>query len=166
MGPGILPETTVGKHNPPCHLQMPTKALSCKKKAICEHGPEVPSCPVGQGSFKMDCFKVEKCSMVRRVQIWLSCWKSRTRVLRAKEEGDLPACYQHSVQKPASLMVWRCISAYLCSSWQAELSKSSRTRTTLVTVFSLCCHLVSASVAWWQKLRDSGGVSSHRPSGS
>ncbi len=22
MGPGILPETTVGKHNPPCHLQM------------------------------------------------------------------------------------------------------------------------------------------------
>ncbi len=30
------------------------------------------------------------------------------RVLRAKEEGDLPACYQHS----ASLMVWGCISAY------------------------------------------------------
>ncbi len=38
--------------------------LSCKKEAICEHGPEAPSCPVGQGSFKMDCFKVEKCSMV------------------------------------------------------------------------------------------------------
>ncbi len=76
-GPRILPETTVGKHNPPCHLQMPTKALSCKKEAICEHGPEVPSCPVGQHSFKMDCFKVEKCSMVRRIQIWHSCWKSR-----------------------------------------------------------------------------------------
>ncbi len=30
----------------------------------------------------------------------------------AKEEGDLPACYQRSVQKPASLMVWGCISAY------------------------------------------------------
>ncbi len=27
-------------------------------------------------------------------------------VLRAKEEGDLPACYQLSVQNPASLMVW------------------------------------------------------------
>ncbi len=27
-------------------------------------------------------------------------------VLRAKEEGDLPACYQRSVQKPTSLMVW------------------------------------------------------------
>ncbi len=35
-----------------------------QKEAICEHGPEVPSCPMGQGSFKMDCFKVEKCSMV------------------------------------------------------------------------------------------------------
>ncbi len=34
------------------------------------------------------------------------------RVLRAKEKGDLLACYQCSVQKPASLMVWRCISAY------------------------------------------------------
>ncbi len=28
------------------------------------------------------------------------------RVLRTKEEGDLPACHQRSVQKPASLMVW------------------------------------------------------------
>ncbi len=33
-------------------------------------------------------------------------------IMDAKEEGDLPACYQRSVQKPASLMVWGCISAY------------------------------------------------------
>ncbi len=112
MGPGILPETTVGKYNLPCDLQMPTKALSRKKEAICKHGPEAPSCPVGQGSFKMDCFKVEKCSIVRRVQIWHSCWKSQICVLRAKEEGDLPACYQRSVRKSASLMVCGCISAY------------------------------------------------------
>ncbi len=71
-------ETNVGKHNPPCHLQMPNKALSCKKEAMCEHGPEAPSCSVGQGSFKMYCFKVEKCSMVRRVQVWHSCCKSQT----------------------------------------------------------------------------------------
>ncbi len=38
------------------------------------------------------------------------------RVLRAKEEADLSACYQHSVQKPASLMVWGCISAYCMGS--------------------------------------------------
>ncbi len=30
-------------------------------------------------------------------------------VLWAKEKGDLPACYQRSVQKPESLMVWGCI---------------------------------------------------------
>ncbi len=44
------------------------------------------------------------------------------RVLRAKEEGDLPACYQRSVQKPASLMVWGCICAYgmaACMFWKA-----------------------------------------------
>ncbi len=34
------------------------------------------------------------------------------RVLRAKEEGDLPACHQRSAQKPAFLMVWGCISVY------------------------------------------------------
>ncbi len=33
------------------------RRLSCKKKVICEHGPEVPSCSVGQGSFKKDCFR-------------------------------------------------------------------------------------------------------------
>ncbi len=65
MGPGILPETTVCKHN----LHLPTKALSSKKEPIREHVPEAPSCPVGQGSFKIDCFKVEKCSMDKRVQI-------------------------------------------------------------------------------------------------
>ncbi len=34
------------------------------------------------------------------------------RVLWAKEERDLPACHQHSVQKPAFLLVWGYISAY------------------------------------------------------
>ncbi len=50
------------------------------------------------------------------VSKWKSVWSDESkfdilvgnygcRVLRAKEEGDLPACYQRSVQKPASLMV-------------------------------------------------------------
>ncbi len=37
----------------------------------------------------------------------------RRRVFRAEEEGDLPACYQCSVQKPAYLMIWGCIRAYV-----------------------------------------------------
>ncbi len=49
---------------------------------------------------------------------------------------------------------------------KAELLKSSRTQITLATVFSFYCHLASASVAWWQKLRDWGGASSPRPSGT
>ncbi len=36
------------------------------------------------------------------------------RVLQAKVEGDLPACYQYSVQKPASLMEWV---AYMHTVW-------------------------------------------------
>ncbi len=36
------------------------KALSCKTETKCEHGPEAASCPVSQGSFKFDCFKLEK----------------------------------------------------------------------------------------------------------
>ncbi len=58
----------------------------------------------------------------------MDCWKSvlwsdeskfdilvgnhGRRVLRAKEEADLPVCHQRSVQKPASPMVWGCICAY------------------------------------------------------
>ncbi len=44
--------------------------------------------------------------------------------------------------------------------------KSSRTQITLITVSSFYCHLASASGVWWQKLRDWGGASSLRPSGS
>ncbi len=46
---------------------MPTKALSCKKEALCEHGPEAPSC-LWARSFKRTVSKWEKCSMVRRVK--------------------------------------------------------------------------------------------------
>ncbi len=110
MGPGILPETTVSKHNLPCHRQMPTKTLSSKKEAICEHGSEAPLCPVGQGSFKMDCFKEKRKSAKSKFDIHVG--NHGRRVLRAKEEGDFPACHQHSVQKPAYLMAWGCMSAY------------------------------------------------------
>ncbi len=55
----------------------------------------------GQDSFKMDCFKVEKWS---ESKFDILVGNHGRRVLRAKEEGDLPACHQHSVQKPASLM--------------------------------------------------------------
>ncbi len=49
---------------------------------------------------------------------------------------------------------------------KAELIKSSRTQITPATVSSFYWHLASASGAWWQKMRDWGGASSPRPSGS
>ncbi len=66
----------------------------------------------------------DKAHLKRTVSKWKSVlWSDESKfdilvgnhgrcVLRTKEEGDLPACYQRSVQKPASLMVWVCISAY------------------------------------------------------
>ncbi len=89
MGPVILVTviTTVGTHTPPCHLQMPTKALSCKKEAICQHGPEAPSC---QGSFK----KWKSVQWSDEFKFDILVGNHERRVLRAKENGDLPACYQ------------------------------------------------------------------------
>ncbi len=49
---------------------------------------------------------------------------------------------------------------------KAGLLKSSKTQFTPVTIFSVYYHLASTSGAWWQKLRDWGGASSLRPSGS
>ncbi len=112
MGPGILPETTVGKHNPPCHLQMPHKALSCKRKPYVNMVQKHRHVLWAKAHLK---WTVSKWNSV----LWSDESKFDTLVgnhgcgvLRAKEEGELPACHQHSVQKPASLMVWGCISAY------------------------------------------------------
>ncbi len=112
MGPGILPETTVDKHNPPCHLQMPTTALSCKKEAICEHGPEAPSYPVAKAHLKWTVSKWKSVLWSDESKFDILVGNHGCLILRAKEEGDLLACYQRSIQKPASLMVWGCISAY------------------------------------------------------
>ncbi len=46
-------------------------------------------------------------------------WSDKSKfdiVVGNQVEGDLPACHHHSVQKPASQMVWGCISAYAMGS--------------------------------------------------
>ncbi len=60
----------------------------------------------------MDCFKVKSVLWSDKSKFDILVENHRRCVLWAKEDGDLPACYQHSIQKPASLMVWGCISAY------------------------------------------------------
>ncbi len=96
---------------------MPTKPLSCKKEPKCEHGPEAPSCPVGQVSFKMTVSKWKSVLCLGESKFDVLVGNHGRHVLWAKEEGDLPACHQRSVQKPGSLMVWGCISVYGMGSW-------------------------------------------------
>ncbi len=63
----------------------------------------------------MDCFKVEVFygqKFGNQSKFGILVGNHGRRVLQVIEEGHLPACYQLSVQKPASLMVWGCISAY------------------------------------------------------
>ena len=43
--------------------------------------------------------------------------KCGRRVLRTKEEKDHPDCYGRKVQKPASVMVWGCVSASGMGNW-------------------------------------------------
>ncbi len=73
---------------------------------------------------KRRCVLWAKAHLKRTVSKWISVqWSDKSkfdilvgnhghRVLRSRKEGHLPACYERSVQKPASLMVWGCISAY------------------------------------------------------
>ncbi|KAK3565173.1 hypothetical protein QTP86_000479 [Hemibagrus guttatus] len=50
-------------------------------------------------------------------------------VIRTKEDKDNPSCYQRSVQKPASLMVWGCMSACGMGSlhiWKGTINAESK----------------------------------------
>ncbi len=73
-----------------CRCQL--KLYHAKRKPYVNMVQKRLSCPVGQGSFKMDCFKVEKCSMVRRVQIWHSCWKSQDAVSSGLKRRETFQC--------------------------------------------------------------------------
>lgn len=67
---------------------------------------------LSQSSFKKDWGKVEttKYSVVTRIKILFG--KHGCHILCTKEERDHEAYYLCSVQKPESLKVWECISAY------------------------------------------------------
>ncbi len=96
MGPGILPETTI--HRAICRCQL--KPYHANRK------------PYVNMVQKCLCVLWTKAHLKWTVSKWKSdLWSDESkfdilvgnhgrRVLWAKEEGDLPACYQRSVQKP------------------------------------------------------------------
>lgn len=58
-------------------------------------------------------------------------WSRNTSTLWSKDESEHPACYQHAVQMPARMMVWRTLVRIapmpeLLSSWNPSLSKDCK----------------------------------------
>ncbi len=99
---------------------------SCKKEAICEYGPEAPSCPVGQGLFKMDCFKVEKGSMVRQIQIWHFFLEITDAVPSGLKRRETFQCVI-SVQFSSDLF-FTCASEHHLSTFQNTLTTTSHSK--------------------------------------
>ncbi len=111
MGSGTLPENIVGEHNPPCIRRCRLKLYRSKKK------------PYLNMIQKRRCFLWAKAYLKWTVAKWKTVlWSDESKfevlfgklgrhVIRTKEDKDNPSCYQRSVQKPASLMVWGCMSA-------------------------------------------------------
>ncbi len=72
---------------------MPTKFLSCKKEAICEHGLEAPVVLWAKAHLKWTVSKWKSVLWSVESKFDILVGNHGRRVLRAKEEGDLPACY-------------------------------------------------------------------------
>lgn len=73
---------------------MQVKTQACKAKAIHQQHPETLLPSLGPSSFQ------------------IVFGNHGRRVLRRIEEKDHPDRYQHTVQKPASVMEWGCVSAH------------------------------------------------------
>ncbi len=107
MGPGILPETTVAKHNPP-----QLKLYHAKRKQYVNMVQKRRRVLWAKAHVKWTVSKWKSVLWSDESRFDILVGNHGRRVLWAKEEGDLPACYQRSVEKPESLMVFGCISAY------------------------------------------------------
>ncbi len=85
-----------------------TRCVICRRQLKLYHAKRKPYVNMVQ---KRHCVLLTKAHLKWTVSKSKSVlWLDESKL--AKEERDLPACYQCSVQKPASLMVWGCVSAY------------------------------------------------------
>ncbi len=103
MGPGILPETTLIRAICRCQL----KLYHVKRKPYVNMVQKRHRVLWAKANLKWTVSKWKSVLSPDESKFDVLVWNHGCHVLRAKEEGDLPACYQRSVQKPASLMVWR-----------------------------------------------------------
>ncbi len=71
----------------------------------------------------MDCGKVETVLWSDESKFEVLFEKLGRHVIRTKEDMDNPSCYQCSVQKPASLMVWAAYTSGKAPSMLKSISK-------------------------------------------
>lgn len=105
-------QRSLSEHSSPYNPKMQVKAPSCKEEAIYDTETRLT---VFFGH-KVH-LKWSKTVLWSDEQEFDIVWKAWRTVFRNKEERDLQPCYQHSVQKPASLTVCGCISSYGMGSW-------------------------------------------------
>ncbi len=103
-GPRNTSETTVGKHNPPCHRRCQLKLYHAKRKPYVNMVQKRCRVLWDKAHLKWTVSKWKSVLWSDESKFDILVGNHRCRVLRAKEEADLPACYQCSVQKPASLI--------------------------------------------------------------
>ncbi len=114
MGPGILPETTLIRAICRCQL----KLYHVKRKPYVNMVLKRSRVLWAKAHLKWSVSKWKSVLWSGESTFDIPVGNNRHRVFRAKEEGDLLACYQNSIQKPAYLVVWKCISAYSIGSLQ------------------------------------------------
>ncbi len=107
MGSGILPENIVGEHNPPCHSPLHRS----KKKPYLNMVQKHRRFLWAKAHLKWTVAKWKTVLWSDESKFEVLIGKLGRHVIRTKEYKDNPSCYLHSVQKPASLMVWGCMSA-------------------------------------------------------
>uniref|UniRef100_A0A8C1J3L4 Tc1-like transposase DDE domain-containing protein n=1 Tax=Cyprinus carpio TaxID=7962 RepID=A0A8C1J3L4_CYPCA len=110
MGSGILPENIVGEHNPPCHSPLLAKTRS-KKKPYLNMIQKHRHFLWANAHLKWTVAKWKTVLWSDKSKFEVLFGKLGRHVIQTKEDKDNPSCYQHSVQKPASLMVWGCMGA-------------------------------------------------------
>ena len=81
-------------------------------KAIYQQHPETPLASLGPAHLRRTDAKWKSVLWSDESTFQIVFGNDGCRVLRAKEEKDHMDCYPHKDQKPASAMVWRCVSAY------------------------------------------------------
>ena len=95
-----------------CIKKCNLKLYYAKRKAFINFAPETPPSSLGPKSSEMDERQWKHVLWSDESTFQLVFGKNGRWILRAKDEKDHPDCYQWKVQKPASVMVWGCISAH------------------------------------------------------